>query len=688
MPSPEFTGEGEHNVPRAKFNASSIANSKGANTASTPGRLACDICRESKCHLIYRSLLQLTNPTVQGKSAVIGQIHSADGVSGLVMSVAIRAGSDIVWLKLTFLASYRSFERDWVGPPQAEALLSPLRASIPTPPTVQNQHQQPQPIQLELAEDPVVFHDDNNPGTMQIDYGNEGFDLLVNLTNDIPDFWNYSGLDLSAPIPSPEEAGGLPQLLDLLGTPYSNPSSQLQSEFGIYTSPIDKHWVEKEISTQDMVTLHYNFFEYYYPVLPILSQSRFRTELNNNPASLPIRALSYGVALIGTTVSSRFNHLQQVCYTAARKYVELCERDEDETLFMNLNTFQALVFIIRYELTKSHLTRAWMTLRRAIALAGLLNLHELDSETTRIVSRFEHSSTSSPSSLRAPTSSTRKPIRLEEMRRSFWALYVFEGYASVRMNKACLLDEDNLQIRLPSPGQLTDDFVPSPTIPFLGNPERLRAMIHLVSPFSAIVIMVKLARWSYKHVYILSIRPTDEGFWDRHYRLVKMISDYTAIFQDHLSAAAVREDPLAFSLHTNLCATHIYLHEAAIQKVEDQELPKLVAAESKKCSTAAALKILSAIRMNWPAQRSERDFFTLQATFLGHPLATGMKALTRCLQESGDAASINIVDALRLLRAALDQVEEPEGYWHITSMVASTTLEKWDNKQGGFNTGS
>ncbi|EEQ35341.1 conserved hypothetical protein [Microsporum canis CBS 113480] len=455
----------------------------------------------------------------------------------------------------------------------------------------------------------LVFHDNNNPGTMQIDHGNEGFDLLVNLTNDIPDFWNYSGLDLSAPIPSPEEAGGLPQLLDLLDTPYSDPSSQLQSEFGIYTSPIDKHWVEKEISTQDMVTLHYNFFEYYYPVLPILSQSRFRTERNNNPASLPIQALSYGVALIGTTVSSRFNHLQQVCYTAARN-------------------------------------------------------------------------------LRAPASSTRQPIRLEEMRRSFWALYVFEGYASVRMNKACLLDEDNLQIRLPSPGQLTDDFVPSPTIPFLGNPERLRAMIHLVSPFSAIVIMVKLARWSYKHVYILSIRPTDEGFWDRHYRLVKMISDYTAIFQDHLSAAAVREDPLAFSLHTNLCATHIYLHEAAIQKVEDQELPKLVAAESKKCSTAAALKILSAIRMNWPAQRSERDFFTLQATFLGHPLATGMKALTRCLQESGDATSINIVDALRLLRAALDQVEEPEGYWHITSTVASTTLEKWDNKQGGFNTGS
>lgn len=75
--------------------------------------------------------------------------------------------------------------------------------------------------------------------------------------------------------------------------------------------------------------------------------------------------------------------------------------------------------------------------------------------------------------------------------------------------------------------------------------------------------------------------------------------------QAHLSAKAVREDPLAFTLHINLCAVHMFLHEAAIGKVTEQDLPQLVAAESRKCSTAAAFKVLSAVRMNWPAQHSQ-----------------------------------------------------------------------------------
>ncbi|KAF7594314.1 hypothetical protein BBP40_009547, partial [Aspergillus hancockii] len=139
-----------------------------------------------------------------------------------------------------------------------------------------------------------------------------------------------------------------------------------------------------------------------------------------------------------------------------------------------------------------------------------------------------------------------------------------------------------------------------------------------------------------------------------------MINDYTALFQEHLSAMAVREDPLAFSLHLNLCATHINFHEATIRKVEEQDLPKLISAESRKCSTSAALKVLSAIRLNWPVQRYEYDFFTLQAIFIGWPIAMSMKALSRNLS---DTAPIGIVDSLRLLCSVLDQVDEADEYW-------------------------
>lgn len=55
-------------------------------------------------------------------------------------------------------------------------------------------------------------------------------------------------------------------------------------------------------------------------------------------------------------------------------------------------------------------------------------------------------------------------------------------------------------------------------------------------------------------------------------------------------------------------------------------------------------------------------------------------SLSRSLA-NGDTTPIGIVDSLRLLRAALDQVEEPDGYWHQASDAAVTALAKWDEKQ-------
>lgn len=265
---------------------------------------------------------------------------------------------------------------------------------------------------------------------------------------------------------------------------------------------------------------------------------------------------------------------------------------------MSLNVFQTLLLVVRYELTKEHFTRAWMTLGRAVTLAQILDLHHMDAGTLHHSNLNKHMS-----SPEAGLLDVQSPVCLEEMRRSFWALYIFESYASVRIGRPCSLEEDKLRVLLPSPGELSEGFIPR-TMPFLSEPAKLSGLSNL-SSYAAITIMVKLARLCWEHVDILSHGAIDSGFWDRHYRLVKTIKDYTAIFQGNLAAKTVREDPLAFSLHLNLCATHIHLHEAAIRKVEEQELPKLVAAESRKSSTAAAFKILGAIRMNWPVQRSE-----------------------------------------------------------------------------------
>ena len=175
--------------------------------------------------------------------------------------------------------------------------------------------------------------------------------------------------------------------------------------------------------------------------MPILSEIHFSTELAKDCTSSPIQGLTYAVALVATTVCPEFGYLQQVCYSTARKYVELCERDEDGTDLANLNTFQALLFIIRYELTSKRFTRAWMTLGRAIRLAKMLNLHQMDKVGTSGVA-------SSDLQMRLPP--TQDPTSLEERRRSFWALYIFEGYAATRTGMPCQFSESQVRMLSPS----------------------------------------------------------------------------------------------------------------------------------------------------------------------------------------------------------------------------------------------
>lgn len=171
---------------------------------------------------------------------------------------------------------------------------------------------------------------------------------------------------------------------------------------------------------------------------------------------------------------------------------------------------------------------------------------------------------------------------------------------------------------LPSPGYLTEDFTPAP-VPLLSGASDLGASLQ-ISSYTGIVLMVALARRSYEHVWVLAAGPQNQGFWDSHYALVKIINCRIAMLHMHLNAKAVAEDPVAFTLHVNLYAVDIFLHEAAIDEVEKQGLPKLVAAESIKRSTAAAFKISSAVRMNWPGQRSEVRPLSLRGNHEAHKL--------------------------------------------------------------------
>ncbi|KAF4467094.1 Transcription factor, partial [Fusarium albosuccineum] len=123
-------------------------------------------------------------------------------------------------------------------------------------------------------------------------------------------------------------------------------------------------------------------------------------------------------------------------YAITRKHLNTCEMDDIGESFANLNVLQALLFLLRYEIMASQLTRAWMTLGRAIRLASVLNLQKLDSS----VPAHEN-----VPGLHVVLPLTADPVLLEERRRAFWCLFILETYVKTRSGMPCQLGQPSSQ---------------------------------------------------------------------------------------------------------------------------------------------------------------------------------------------------------------------------------------------------
>ena len=110
----------------------------------------------------------------------------------------------------------------------------------------------------------------------------------------------------------------------------------------------------------------------------MINPDRFFSKLAVSPTKPQLSALSYGIAMLGASVSDKYAHLQEKCYHYVRKYLEMIERQVDGENFATLDALQACVLTISYEFKGPSFARAWMSLGRAVRLAKLLGLHNMD----------------------------------------------------------------------------------------------------------------------------------------------------------------------------------------------------------------------------------------------------------------------------------------------------------------------
>ncbi|KAK8012287.1 hypothetical protein PG991_009662 [Apiospora marii] len=433
-----------------------------------------------------------------------------------------------------------------------------------------------------------------------------------------------------------------------------------------------------------MLEMHHVYFQVFYPIMPILCRDRFFAHVQQDQNSPQVKALSYAVALIGAMVSPEHHRFEVACEEAVRTHVDLCERDDDMSAMVSLDLFQALLFLLRYELTHRKIARAWITVSRAVQLANMLGLH-LDS------------SQASGSELHQVLPPTTDPLVIEERRRALWTLYICETYASSRARQRPLLREAQIDIPLPSPGPLDAHFMLFPMEKLADSYSINDAEKSRISSFAGIVLACAVSRqcqpWA-ETVATINPRPTSagsqsanhpanqtsskvvalsvQGFWDKHFSLLSVLRHRVELLSPHLTVCAVQSDPVSFGLYVYLCGIDIALQETAVAQVEKQVLSPAVAADSVKRSRAAAYRLVGAARGTLPRNRAS-------GALMARPLATALHVLARDLcSRPDDKSSSTIADSLHVLLGALDRLEETNGFWHETVSPVASLLKDWE----------
>lgn len=169
----------------------------------------------------------------------------------------------------------------------------------------------------------------------------------------------------------------------------------------------------------------------FHPALPIVNESRFQNELAESSDLIQVQALSQAIAALGALATSELSFAVEACYNKARDLLDICERQEDNATLANINALQTCILLSVYELKRPNFARAWMTLGRGIRLAKMMCLESAESDGRA----SEHQDL-----LSMPLAPGVDRAEVEERRRTFWQLYVLDGFASMRSNSTPVFD--------------------------------------------------------------------------------------------------------------------------------------------------------------------------------------------------------------------------------------------------------
>jgi hypothetical protein len=179
-----------------------------------------------------------------------------------------------------------------------------------------------------------------------------------------------------------------------------------------------------------------------------------------------------------------------------------------------------------------------------------------------------------------------------------------------------------------------------------------------LSCFAATVVMVCLYRRCIDHI---NSPRGGHGFWDAHYAADKTITHcQTHYLSRHIDGESAT-DPRSLALRMNLAAVEISLHEAALAKVREENLPAELAVEALAKIKAAAANIAHTVQRGRQLTGRKAEAFRVHDRFLAWPLSTAIQTCS-CLLEQKQQQHVEvwIHRDLRVLVVAVHDLIAPE----------------------------
>lgn len=319
------------------------------------------------------------------------------------------------------------------------------------------------------------------------------------------------------------------------------------------------------------------FFHQINPQVPIVHKARFYAALKLGANQQPPIYLQYAIWALAALVSPKYESQGDIFYERAHRYADAAELMDRRGTPFTIYDAQCWHLIATFEAKRAYQARTWISSGKCVRLVQTMGLQFIDKP------RNDAGNILPPA---------RDFAELEERRRTFWAAYFGDRWASLGTGWPMMIDETEIYTNLPASDMAFEEGTWQTSVPLL---EALcdNGASRLLSSFSGFLLAVTLLGRTSLHIHRIhgSDNPGDlkrGEFWRRHREIDTTISATLANLPEYLKLPQALRDQNAVLFHMCLHSAAICLHQASVVTALEYRLEASHKTRSlERCITAA-----------------------------------------------------------------------------------------------------